>query len=417
MLGEDGKPGMEASAISITYAPEALEKIRFAAVEAFHSVPRGGLEIGGVLYGRRTPSGIEILAATELDCEHLFGPAFVLSENDEAQLAELLKLPQRDQSLKGLAPVGWFRSASRSALTLTSGDLNLHGRLFPEGDSVALILRPARARHVQAQFYYRTGTGAWESLDEFELLPVAKGTRPAEVQTPETQPSPPREQSRKPPSAADQPTPPIATGEAAPETKQPAAPPAPPPATPELLQDLYSEKEPIPRSSHPRWFWFVVAWLVAAGSLAYAVRDYWLPKPAAPLQVGLYDLDGQLTIGWERSAGPLRDARSGVLEILDGEQKVTLDLTPELIQKGTAIYRRQSGDVFVRMVARLPDGKALEGVARFSGPAPPPAAAMESQETPELRDLKAALEKQAARIRELENLNAALQKKLANSKR
>ncbi|MGQ9632967.1 MAG: hypothetical protein ACUVXB_01845 [Bryobacteraceae bacterium] len=412
---------MEAGSFSITYEPEVLEQVRFSALEAFHALPRGGLEVGGMLYGRSTETGIEILDARPLPCEHLFGPGFLLSDNDMARFEELLRAPQRDRLLKGLQPVGWYRSASRSSGSLTGEDLTLHARLFPSGGGLILILRPERARPIRAQFYYLDQTGAWHSGGEFELLPARKPRR-VSAAAPQIPSSPPAEQVSAPPE------PPKSPSASTPAAASPQAPPLVPPANEEreissppraMLSEAPHDRETSPRSSRPRWFWLVLAWVVALGSAGYAFRDLWLPKPPAPLQVGLYDLDGQLTIGWERSAEPLRGAQSGQLEILDGNAKISLPLSPDLLRKGTAVYSRQSGDVFVRLQAHLPGGKTLEGAARFSGPPPPSAvhAQAEAAAQQQLDELRATVEKQAARIRNLETANAALRRKLANSKR
>ncbi|MCL6546550.1 MAG: hypothetical protein K6T61_15105 [Bryobacteraceae bacterium] len=412
---------MEASTVTVRYQPEVLEQLRFSALEAFHALPHGGLEIGGLLYGRRTEDGIQILAARQLACEHLFGPAFSLSENDQARFDELLRAPQRDRLLKGLQTVGWYRSASRSPSALTSEDLALHARLFPNGGGLVLILRPERARPVRAQFYHLDESGAWQSNGEFDLLPAPKPRHPAVSSPPETPSAPPAEpapQAQAPPEHEPAPSP----AAERPQTVAAAAPAAEeresPSPQPEFFYRPPFQAENAPHASRPRWFWLILAWLVALASAGYAFRDLWLPEPSAPLQVGLYDLDGQLTIGWGRSAEPLRGAESGILEILDGGNKVSLSLTPELLQKGTAVYSRQTGDVFVRLQAKLPSGKALEGVARFTGP-PPPAASAEAEQAGESQtdELRATVEKQAARIRDLENANAVLRKKLANGKR
>lgn len=410
---------MEAGTVSIRYEPEALEQVRFAALEAFHALPHGGLEIGGMLYGRTTEDGIEILAARELQCEHLFGPGFSLSENDQARFDELLRVPQRDRLLKGLQPVGWYRSASRSPGALTSDDLTLHARLFPNGGGLVLILRPEKARPVRAQFYHLDESGAWQSAGEFELLPARKPRHAAPASSLEISPAPlpepvssapePPKPGPVPPPTAEQP--PLASAPAPAAERQEPPRPQPEHFYPPL------EAELAPRASRPRWFWLILAWLVALASAGYAFRDLWLPKTPGPLQVGLYDLDGQLTIGWGRSAEPLRGAESGTLEILDGGNKVSLPLTPELLQKGTAVYSRQTGDVFVRLQAKLPGGKALEGIARFTGPPPPADAAAGQPSEGQLEELRATIEKQAARIRDLETANAALRRKLANGKR
>jgi hypothetical protein len=71
---------------AIDYAPQTLDDIRLAVVDAFFSLPRGGAEIGGLLMGTSRKGLITITAYAPLECEHAHGPSFTLSANDEARL-------------------------------------------------------------------------------------------------------------------------------------------------------------------------------------------------------------------------------------------------------------------------------------------------------------------------------------------
>src|SRR5579862_2698337 len=63
-----------------------VERLGFAALEAFKSVPHRGLEIGGLLLGsRETRDGrtvIRIEDYAEVPSEHRYGPSYALSETD-----------------------------------------------------------------------------------------------------------------------------------------------------------------------------------------------------------------------------------------------------------------------------------------------------------------------------------------------
>lgn len=398
----------------VSCLPEVLETVRFCALEAFHKLRWGGLEVGGVLFGRRRPDAIEILAARELACDHTFGPCFDLSDADHQRLSALLELPSKDRGLSGLVPVGLYRSFTRGLEKLTSDDLLLHHRHFSEDRQVMLALYPARNRPVRARFFLRGEDGAWTALDEFDLLPLPKSRAPLPAAEAPQAPAPEPSQDRVAETTAE---PQIASSPPQPEPE-----PSRSPESDRVIRELFQPRFPAvealapgPRWSRPRLIWLALAWLVALGSLGYAFRDRWAPGAPEPLQIGLYDLDGQLTIGWQRSAGPLRDAESGLLEITDGERKFSMQLSRDLLQKGSAVFGRRGGDVSVRLVARFPGNRTAEGVARYVGQ--PVAQPVSEGSGSEAAQLQEQLEKLTKRNEELQRTNAELRKRLANGKR
>src|SRR5579871_3418471 len=102
---------------TIEYAPDVLEEIRQAAMDAFFSVPHGGAEIGGVLFGIREPGCVRILAARPLQCDYANGPTFTLSERDHQRLQ--LLLASQEFHNQGWVPLGWYHSHTRSELLLS----------------------------------------------------------------------------------------------------------------------------------------------------------------------------------------------------------------------------------------------------------------------------------------------------------
>jgi proteasome lid subunit RPN8/RPN11 len=164
------------SPFQIFYSRLVLEQIRLAVVDAYFRVPRGGLEIGGVLLGRNRDRQIEVLDHVPFECEHAFGPSFSLSPRDQERLKDLLaKVRQRSG---GLEPVGWYHSHTRSEICLTQSDLDIHDRYFPEMWQVALVVRPSTSEPARAGFFFRELGGsirASASYHEFKLEPLRGG--------------------------------------------------------------------------------------------------------------------------------------------------------------------------------------------------------------------------------------------------
>src|SRR5688500_10496070 len=141
---------------TIEYAPRVIDDIRLGVIDAFFSLPRGGAEIGGILLGSYEKDRLTILGSVALDCEHAFGPSFVLSPQDLAKLEQQLAgLPRSGDA----RPVGWYHSHTRSEIFLSDADLEVYRRFFPEPWQVALVLRPHTLDPARAGFFFREADG------------------------------------------------------------------------------------------------------------------------------------------------------------------------------------------------------------------------------------------------------------------
>jgi proteasome lid subunit RPN8/RPN11 len=161
----------------ILYSRLILEQIRLAVADAYFLVPRGGLEIGGVLLGKHRDRQVEVLDHEPLGCEHAFGPSFLLSPRDQERLQDLLAKARHKSS--GLETVGWYHSHTRSEICLTESDLDIHNRHFPAMWQVALVLRPSTSEPTRAGFFFRESGGsirASASYHEFKLEPQRSGS-------------------------------------------------------------------------------------------------------------------------------------------------------------------------------------------------------------------------------------------------
>jgi proteasome lid subunit RPN8/RPN11 len=335
-----------------------MESVRAAVVEGFYKLARGGVEVGGVLFGRRTAHGVRIAAARPIACQHAQGPSFVLSDSDQAGLALLLDQSASDPALEGLVPVGWYHSHTRSGFDLSAQDLEICARYFPQVWQVALVLCPDRSKPTRGVFYVQGEDGSPRAEPEFVLEPQAG-------------------QRKTPPAPADTPR----RVEAPVPNTEPAS----------LPEETVL---PAPRSSRVYWVLFAFAWCIAVGCAVFAFRGYWMPQPPVPLQLSLSDAAGQLSIRWEHSSRQIQEAEGGTLEFRDAERNFSVELSREQVRKGSALYSRQSGAVAVRLVVRLPRAERIEGLARFiGGPAPGTAEDPRVQELiREVEDLKAQFE-------------------------
>jgi hypothetical protein len=157
---------------TIEFDTDRLDEIRLAVVDAFYAVPRGGLEIGGVLYGKVNQRNLLICDYRRIGTEYLTGPSFRLSDRDQAGLWALLTETRfKDPDIQ---PLGWFVSRTRSGIELRERDLDIYQRFFPEPQHVVLVLKPDSRGKVRGGYFFRAADGsvkAEASVSEFWVEP------------------------------------------------------------------------------------------------------------------------------------------------------------------------------------------------------------------------------------------------------
>ena len=148
-----------ASPVDIEYSMVVIDEIRQAVTEGFQRLSRGGIEVGGILYGTVEGRRLRIMAVRDVVCEHARGPTFHLSENDQGLLAAQLERERGDPRLDGMVAVGWYLSHTRSEITLQQSDLDTYNAFFPEPWQVTMVIRPGRAQAMRAGFFVRESDG------------------------------------------------------------------------------------------------------------------------------------------------------------------------------------------------------------------------------------------------------------------
>lgn len=413
----------------IEYAPPAFDEIRRIVSDAFFSLPRGGAEIGGILLGKFENGSLSITSFMPLDCEHAYGPSFILSPNDLKKLLELIAGPHPSD----LQVAGWYHSHTRSEIFLTDADCAIHTQFFPEPWQVALVLKPHLLLPTRAGFFFREAAGAIHSKDsyrEFVLEPLQPlpsrepadtraAARTSTPQAPSPQTPSPQTASRPAAPPADvpgAPAPPVTSQTAIPSALHEQLPPLSsrswrehtPRSLPRFLQD-----QP-PAAGWPQWPRIALLLIVGAalGAAAYWWRDFWIPgvmamtgspapptPPPASLGLNTLDLGGELQIRWNRDSSALAQASQGTLRLTGAEgQNQPMSLDRAHLLSGVMTMSRQSARVDISLCVNQVKGKPVCEATSYIG-SPPPKITDQGDADAAVQQREAALADQLARIR------------------
>jgi len=364
----------------IECAPRVLHTVCLEAVLGLRKLAKGGLEVAGVLFGVRAGGLIRILAVRPIECEHRFGPSFVLSATDEAELQGTLANFRSDAQLASLEILGCYFSHSRHAATLTERDIELCNRHFSQKDQIALTLIPSSTGGIQGTVLARDAQGAFASCHEFQYSVLNKA---------------PRETVRLPSSQIDRK--PVSRLKAAalshyeivqPEPLRPgsAAPTVPTLAESEsqLQQPLGSVSGGRPPASHYGPF------RPRSGLLAslLILIVCWPSRsiPAKQVLLRLTDSGHKLVVHWDADQAAVRDATLGVLDIRDGDrQPQHVSISADLLRRGWIAYERKSELVRISFSLVGRGITASESAMYFApaladaSPAPPEARATQTE--------------------------------------
>ena len=310
---------------------EVLEELRRLAVAGLTAFGRGGLEIGGVLYGLREGPRLLIRSFAEFTSEHARGPGFLLSEKDRQGFGHLVNTPA------GLETLGWYRTHTRSDLRLDAGDRELFDQFPTPATAIGLLLKPAHWGPSAAAFYVREQSGAIapEAPREFAIEPPARR---------------PREQGH---TAEAGPAVNQAAGlpQAMPRVEAPAVIEAPARAEPparlrtQLVPQMFSRSE-------KRWAMAVAAAavLVIAVILTLLIRAH---HPRALSLQAVAVAPGQLRISWNRDSQPVIGGISGMVEIRDGDGDTRIPLSADQLRLNGITYTQKTEHVAIEICASM----------------------------------------------------------------
>ena len=139
----------------VVYSLPLFHEIDAYVNEGYRRIPHGGVEVAGLLLGSLADGLLQLEAFRPIECQHAFGPSFVLSEPDLEQLREQIEAASSDPELDGLQVVGWFVGHTRSALRMAEREAGWFDELFPAPDAVAVLVKPEHFQPTQFGFLSR----------------------------------------------------------------------------------------------------------------------------------------------------------------------------------------------------------------------------------------------------------------------
>jgi len=410
------------SPVDVEYSLVVIDEIRQVVADGFQRLQRGGIEVGGVLYGTREGRILRILAMREIACEHARGPTFHLSDNDRAALTAQLARDKEDMRLEGMLVVGWFLSHTRSDVTLQQSDLDTYSAFFPEPWQVTMVVHPGRAGAMRAGFFVREPDGTVKgerSYQEFNFPDrlagiMDRGPRERRIIDPPLGERLPTARYPVAPDAASSiETRPLETGpiEAGSfQTRDPREALDEPRARFDTPLFGQPNRAIPPYSPYPNTGrkipWAIIGIAVAALLAAVAGMKYFSPQlNAEPLSLGMIEQSGQLQIQWNRASHSILNATGGTLEIVDGTDKRAIPMTRSELAQGSFTYARHTGDVQVRLTVAGSGGPMVEA-SRFLGAAPA-ASPGDNNETDAIKLERDALQDEVTRLRQQSGQQAA----------
>jgi general secretion pathway protein A len=140
-------------------SPEVLAALGELVQSGYDRYSWGGVEVGGILLGRKEAGVVQILSYRVIDCDHTYGPSFDLSIEDQDGMSHLLAQTPSGQDPNDLVPVGWFQSVSRRDIGITERDRKLHQRFFPEPWQVAMVVKRSKTNPLAVGFFCKESNG------------------------------------------------------------------------------------------------------------------------------------------------------------------------------------------------------------------------------------------------------------------
>lgn len=147
------------TSFTVVYSIPLFHEIDFSVNEGYRRIPHGGLEIGGLLFGRADVNSIQIEAFRPIECEHSMGPSFVLSPRDVENLQEQSRKAAQDEELRDLQILGWFISHSRGELLVSDGEAALFDQFFPGSEQITVLIKPIKFQPTRFSFLLRDASG------------------------------------------------------------------------------------------------------------------------------------------------------------------------------------------------------------------------------------------------------------------
>ncbi|HTW63666.1 MAG TPA: hypothetical protein VME17_03580 [Bryobacteraceae bacterium] len=398
-----------------------MDQIRSYACDVLSRLSNGGRDVGGVMFGTRSPEAVRILAWRPITCEYSDGETLRLSQSDRMKLAVEFEAARSNPDLKDLRPVGWFVSHPRGAVAMAPEDLETFANFFPASWQVTLVMHPTDGGRADAGFFTREADGSVRSEASYKSFVL----EPLHASPAQTDPKAAHETVSAAPPPSDLPTSDL--------------------PTPVLDAPAFQIDEPL--RARDRWLWAIPI-LLALGLAGWLLYQNQKPaeKPHLGLRVSLGN-GGIAQIEWDPNSSTVRNSVRGEIDITAAGKTSQVPLTSDQLRLGQTTYAAQPGETEFDLIVFPSAGNPVRESTHFTAPlataapvvsespvvtapveraqpasaptqpVPPPAAAPPSPNQDALeqqvRQLKDDLAKERARADQLQNLVRILENRLS----
>ncbi len=349
----DVVPGQKSTSgrrLAILLSGEVAEALRAEAFAGLKSLPRRGVEIGGILTKSARADSISMFDGLEIiPCEYLYGPCYRLSPAD----SEHFKTRVRELQLSGgVSAAGFFRSSTIEKFAVAPEDMTIVRESF-SGVTPIFLVRPFPNGAARVRVFWPANN--WSEFEEFEL---GNTLTPADEGEPSAPSAFVEHGTRK--SEAPSVLPPTFTSRLEILSRGTGA----------WIQALAGTRGPV------LWIIALLACVILARIAWVGVRErHDIDRPDLEMQVDVQARSLRLT--WNRRLPAVRDAVSGSLLIDDGGEHRGINLDASQVAQAVIFYAPTSGDVTFRLQIRGHEPEQLSGTVRTILPGHKPATVQE----------------------------------------
>ncbi|MFZ0589594.1 MAG: hypothetical protein WAM39_03870 [Bryobacteraceae bacterium] len=143
--------------LKIVLSAQAIGELTALSYPA-HPLEFGKRELAGFLFGKVSQRCVQVETVRQLPSET---GSLIFERFTNKEFGEILRASQADESLAGLAIVGWYRFHPARDLRLEPAEIDFHEKFFPNHEHVGLILRPDEPSGLTALICARSQDGAF----------------------------------------------------------------------------------------------------------------------------------------------------------------------------------------------------------------------------------------------------------------
>jgi hypothetical protein len=359
---------------------DVIDRLSMEVMRGFGAVPRRGAEVGGVLLGTIELSGkltVRIEDFEMVPCDYKRGPSFLLTDGDTQRLADAVARNAASPDRRFYV-VGYFRSHTRDGLGLTEEDVKVFQTHFGDPSHVMLLVRPFATKSSVGAFFFEED-GVFRKESSYLEFPF----RRRELGGGNT------------PSARANAAPLEDAIDAAPAEREIET--LPEPANPSRgdegdLREWVKRKgdrrqgpqgsgpsqdgaSPAGRGFKGKWVWIPLSFIFlllgiilgfqAALTLNRGDSEQLAVKSLMLSLSAQKDADG-VVIRWDRRSAAVQHARSGLLQIQDGDFKKTVPLDARQLKNGSVIYRSTESTVSFRFEVLTQEGGTVSESVEYN---------------------------------------------------